>query len=131
MKRAIRKRTIIVVPEHSLSGDIVSRIKRCLSVARERFSISHSKDLLKWVLLDSTDSKYKNYRLVIKVVPLVGGTTRAFDIVSTCYVETRADRKIARELQRNFHSILTIKNVEEEKSVSRAIRELKKEREHV
>ena len=131
MKRAIRKRTIIVVPEHSLSGDIVSRIKRCLSVARERFSISHSKDLLKWVLLDSTDSKYKNYRLVIKVVPLVGGTTRAFDIVSTCYVETRADRKIARELQRNFHSILTIKNVEEKKSVSRAIRELKKEREHV
>ena len=131
MKRAIRKRTIIVVPEHSLSGDIVSRIKRCLSVARERFSILHSKDLLKWVLVDSTDSKYKNYRIVIKVVPLVGGTTRAFDIVSTCYVETRADRKIARELQRNFHSILTIKNVEEEKSVSRAIRELKKEREHV
>ena len=131
MKRAIRKRTIIVVPEHSLSVDIVSRIKRCLSVARERFSISHSKDLLKWVLVDSTDSKYKNYRIVIKVVPLVGGATRAFDIVSTCYVETRADRKIARELQRNFHSILTIKNVEEKKSVSRAIRELKKEREHV
>lgn len=131
MKRAIRKRTIIVVPEHSLSVDIVSRIKRCLSVARERFSISHSKDLLKWVLVDSTDSKHKNYRIVIKVIPLVGGTTRAFDILSTCYVETRADRKIARELQRNFHSILTIKNVEEEKSVSRAIRELKKEREHV
>lgn len=131
MKRAIRKRTIIVVPEHSFSGDIVARIKRCLSVARERFSISHSKDLLKWVLVDSTDSKYKNYRIVIKVIPLVGGTTRAFDILSTCYVETRADRKIARELQRNFHSILTIKNVEEKKSVSRAIRELKKEREHV
>ena len=131
MKRAIRKRTIIVVPEHSLSGDIVSRIKRCLTVARERFSISHSKDLLKWVLVDSTDSKYKNYRIVIKVIPLVGWTTMAFDILSTCYVETRADRKIARELQRNFHSILTIKNVEEEKSVSRAIRELKKEREHV
>ena len=131
MKRAIRKRTIIVVPEHSLSGDIVSRIKRCLTVARERFSISHSKDLLKWVLVDSTDSKHKNYRIVIKVIPLVGGTTRAFDILSTCYVETRADRKIARELQRNFHSILTIKNVEEKKSVSRAIRELKKEREHV
>ena len=131
MKRAIRKRTIIVVPEHSLSVDIVSRIKRCLSVARERFSISHSKDLLKWVLVDSTDSKHKNYRIVIKVIPLVGGTTRAFDILSTCYVETRADRKIARELQRNFHSILTIKNVEEKKSVSRAIRELKKEREHV
>ena len=131
MKRAIRKRTIIVVPEHSLSGDIVSRIKRCLTVARERFSISHSKDLLKWVLVDSTDSKYKNYRIVIKVIPLVGWTTMAFDILSTCYVETRADRKIARELQRNFHSILTIKNVEEKKSVSRAIRELKKEREHV